>query len=251
MRCHFSCSSLSLPPLSRLLDTLIDYFDGWQIVAEGKHEMHVLSDEFKDIAGSYNLKYSAHLPVSDINIASLNRSIRSLSISESAETMRLGADMGIRTFVVHPGTHSILSSQDSERAFLLAREGIRTLAALSKSLGTQLLVENTPSVSGSVAPSAGAMNALLTGLPVNMCLDVAHASLDGELAAFFSMSSRTGMIHLSDNDGHKDSHLQLGTGKASGIDVLSPIMKSEIPIVIEARSVEEAISGAAFVASLP
>ncbi len=241
---------MSLPPLANLLDALVTHFDGWQIVAEGKHEVQALEGEFVDIAGSYDLKYSVHLPVSDMNIASLNRRIRSTSISESAETMRRAAGMGIHTFVVHPGTHSILSADGSERAFLLAREGIRTLAALSKSMGTELLVENTPSVSGSVAPTSKSMQSLITGLPVGICLDVAHASLDGELAGFLGMGGRTGMIHLSDNDGHRDTHAQLGTGSAAGRETLSLISKMGLPAVIEARSIDEAISGRAYVESL-
>lgn len=247
---HFSCSSLSLGPLSGLLDTLIAHFDGWQIVTEGNYGMQTFADEFDDVAGSYGLKYTVHLPMSDINIASMNRAIRSASIGETAETMRRAAGLGIKTFVVHPGIHSVLSLHDRERAFLLAREGIRALASLSKSLGTELLVENMPSVSGSVASKPKEMKSLMAGSPVNLCLDVAHASLDSELGAFLSMHDSIRMLHLSDNDGHQDEHLQPGAGRVVNRETVALISKMNIPVVIEARSPAEAISGKEYVESL-
>ena len=250
MEFHFSCSSLSLPPLASLLEALTGHFDGWQIVAEGKHEMQRLAGEFADVAGSYDLKYSVHLPMSDVNIASMNRRIRSTSISEIAEAMRLAAGLGILTFVVHAGTHSVLSSGNGERAFLLAREGVKTLAVLSKSMGAELLVENTPAVSGSVAPTAKLMRSLMAGLPVGLCLDVAHASIGGELSGFQTMQDRIRMVHLSDNDGYSDTHLSIGTGKVARAEILSAISAVGAPVVIEARSMEDAISGKKYVESV-
>jgi len=239
---HFSSAALSLSPFSANVEEIASSFDGWQIVAEGKQAADTMYDEFKDIASSYNLEYTMHAPFGDINIASLNREIRKASISSIVSCLQKGSELGVKRFVVHAGRHSVLSSFERERALVLSRDALVSLAELAKSMGVELLVENTVG-NASVASTAEEMNRITAGLPIGVCLDLSHALLAGELDNFLRMRRRVGMVHVSDNDGRSDMHLQPGKGNVDFATLSKHFEGDDIPWVIEVRTVEEGIEG--------
>ncbi len=242
MKFHISCSSLSLTKFSDALETVYGEFDGWQIVAEGRHGLGMIGDEFRDIAGSYSLEYTVHAPFSDINLASLNKSIRLASVTEIAECMRRGAELGIRKFVAHPGHHSVLSSNDRERAFLVARESIKSLNALAESLGVELYMENMtgPKAIGSTVRE---MKLLLGGTSVGICLDFSHALLEKQLQPFLEEEASIGMLHISDNDGVSDTHAAIGSGMLEPARIIPFAGETGLPLVVEALSVQQGVLG--------
>ncbi len=250
MKFHVSCASLSLIPFSRALESVAEKFDGWQIVAEGKHSMDLISKEFADMSQSYDIAYTVHAPFSDINIASLNRAIRLASVTEVASCIRVGASLGIGSFVLHPGRCTLLSHGERERSFLLARESLKSLSALATSLGVSILVENA-SGTDAIGSSAREMKMLTAGTRAGICLDISHASLDGSLNEFIAEGDSIGMVHLSDNDGRSDGHLPVGTGS---LDVSTPlhfIRETGLPVVIESATLEGAAEGRAFLEGIP
>ena len=238
MKYHLSCASLSLAPISDSIESVAKVFDGWQIVAEGKHSLTAAAKDFRDVSQSYDLEYTVHAPFSDINIASLNRAIRLASVTEIAECMRKGSEMGISKFVTHPGAHTVLSYADRERAFLLSRESIKSLSVLSDTLGVELFVENMCG-SDSIARGGQEMKMLLAGTKAGLCIDFAHAALTGEQDSFADSEQLIGMIHLSDNDGKSDSHSIPGTGVVDCRAALEMARRTGLPVVIEARSIED------------
>lgn len=249
MEYYLSCSSLSMQPFHQSMEAIADNFDGWEIVAEGRHNMQLISKEFEDVSSSYDLKYSVHLPFSDVNISSLNRTIRAASINEVASGIRMGAELGMKRFVLHPGQHSLLSLQDTDRALMLSREGLRTLQELASSVGAELLVENMPS-GHSIGSKARELFRLVNGTGAGICLDISHASLQNELDSFISMKQMIGSVHISDNDGVSDSHMPVGEGKVGYVDLIEKIEELNLPVVIEARSIEEAIRGKEYIESI-
>lgn len=250
MEYHLSCAALSLLPFSKALESIPEAFDGWQIVAEGRHSLDMIAPEFKDSSHSYDLEYTVHAPTSDINIASLNKSIRLASVTETARCLREGANLGIRKYVIHPGRHSVLSSFDRERAFLLSRESIKVLSNLAVSLGVELFVENIAGKSA-VAAAPKELRMLVTGTRAGICLDISHAVLEGQLDAFTAEEQSVGMLHLSDNDGVSDGHLRLGSGSI-GVKGVLPFMRSlKLPVVIEGLTVEDCEAGRVLLESMP
>lgn len=225
-------------------------FDGWQIVAEGKHSLPSLTKEFQDISQSYDLEYTVHVPFSDINIASLSRAVRLASVTEVAECMRRGAELGISRFVVHPGAYSVLSYADRERAFLLSRESIKSLSVLAVSLGVELFVENMHG-DDAIVQGGREMKMLLAGTKAGVCMDLAHASLTGRQDSFDDCDQLIGMIHLSDNDGRSDSHSRLGTGSVDLHAALNLASRADLPVTIEALSIEDALIGKELLEKLP
>lgn len=244
-RYHVSCSALSLTPFSVALESVSASFDGWQIVSEGKHNLALIEEEFNDLSQSYDLDYTVHAPFGDINISSLNKAVRMASVTEIAGCMRVGAKLGIQKYVIHPGKLSVLSSIDRERAMLLSRESIRTLSSLADSLGVDMLVEN---MTGrfALAPARRELGMLIAGTRAGICLDVSHASLEGQLDAFTEDEETLGMIHLSDNDGLTDGHIRVGTGTLDWVKIRSLVGELNLPVIIEGLSLEDCREGRKF-----
>ncbi|MCL5253641.1 MAG: sugar phosphate isomerase/epimerase [Candidatus Thermoplasmatota archaeon] len=247
---HISSPSLCFLHLGEFIDELSDHFDGWQIIAEGKHSASNIAGEFSDISNSYELKYTVHLPFNDINVASLNRSIRMTSINECAENIRKFSDLGVKEFVIHPGIFSVLSMHDKERAMLLSREAIIALSTLARNLQSVLMVENMPSISATACSSPSDLTKLIYGTQAEFCYDISHAALDGDYASFLRFRNAIKMIDISDNDGKTDSHLQIGRGVLPVREMVKMALQLEVPIVIEAKNIKEAIEGKEYLSKL-
>ena len=67
-----SSPALSLRPFQEALEFVARRFEAWEIVGEGQHFLPDLEKEFLELTPSFNLRYSAHTPLSDVNIGSLN-----------------------------------------------------------------------------------------------------------------------------------------------------------------------------------
>jgi sugar phosphate isomerase/epimerase len=247
---HISSASLCFQRLGDFIDELSDHFDGWQIIAEGRHNASNIADEFSDISNSYGLKYTVHLPFNDINVASLNRSIRMASINECAENIRKFSELGVKEFVIHPGAYSVLSMQERERAMLLSRQSIVTLSALARNLQSVLMVENMPSAGASVCSSPSDLAKLITGTQAEFCYDISHAALEGDYASFLKFSDVVRMVGISDNDGKTDSHLQIGSGVLPVRDMVKTALRLEVPLVIEAKNISEGVASREYLSQL-
>ena len=102
---------IGVSTLATYKDSLKDSLDFFE---ENKIEYVELDHDYPsrildtDILNSYNLKYSIHAPITDINIASLNPSIRNSSLKEIFYSFEMANELDIDTVVVHPGIVSYL-----------------------------------------------------------------------------------------------------------------------------------------------
>ena len=92
---HFSFRSM--------LEKISSEFSSWEIVAEGKHSLQDLESDLLEYAPSYDLSFSVHTPMSDINIGSLNRNMLEASLNELITCMKSCNRLGIEIATVHPG----------------------------------------------------------------------------------------------------------------------------------------------------
>jgi len=81
-------------------------FNAWEIVGEGRHFLPELVYRFLDASSSYDLSFSVHAPLSDINIGSLNERVRETSLKEVVGSIKAARRMGIGLVTIHPGFHS-------------------------------------------------------------------------------------------------------------------------------------------------
>ena len=98
-----SSPAFSLMPLEQAIEAVAKDFRAWEIVAEGRHRLPEIEERFIEISGSYDLEYSVHAPLSDINIGSLNPSMREASLKEVLLAIECCGRMGIDLITVHPG----------------------------------------------------------------------------------------------------------------------------------------------------
>ncbi|MBR4686099.1 MAG: hypothetical protein IKP04_06185, partial [Candidatus Methanomethylophilaceae archaeon] len=75
-----SCTSFSSDSPQKWLDRIVGNFDLWEIFSEASHSIVYNFNEFSELLPSYDLSYSVHAPICDINIASISGPVREASM---------------------------------------------------------------------------------------------------------------------------------------------------------------------------
>ncbi|MDR1820478.1 MAG: sugar phosphate isomerase/epimerase [Methanobrevibacter sp.] len=166
----------------------------------------------RELLKSFNLKYSIHSPTTDINLASLNRTIQKASIQEIKNSIEIANDLDADIVVVHPGGFSFLGEPCEKKILNRSKESLKACRDYGRELGVTPVIENMPNHEGFIYKDVHELNDLLTDLEMKMALDIGHAFTNGfkEEELYFDLVSH---VHLSDNFGDKDLHLALGKGK--------------------------------------
>jgi deoxyribonuclease IV len=164
-----------------------------------------------------------------LNCASPDRAIRAKSRTSLIQSLRVGARIGARGVVLHPG-----SAKHGDVARAIARCGRTVREALGESERCPVYLENTAGAGGTLGRSIGELAALLeaTGEErrVGVCLDSCHlfasgydirtpAGMDalvGEVDAELGLE-RLGSLHLNDSQAplgsNRDRHANLPEGE--------------------------------------
>lgn len=201
----------------------LDFFE------ENKIEYVELLREFpsrnldEDLLNSYNLKYTIHSPISDINIASLNPSIRNGSIKEIFYSLEIANEFDIDTVVVHPGNIPFFAFDYLEKVDEINRNSMLEIAEFALDLGVNAVFENMPNIKGFTYNKLEDLNQFLTDNDIGMCLDTGHANTMNYSPEDMYLPI-VKHIHLNDNFSQNDDHLALGEGN---IDFKSIIQNYE------------------------
>ena len=239
--------AVSAPVLSQLdFDEAFAYvskeFDAWEIVGEGRHFLPGLVYQFLDASSSYDLKFSAHAPLSDINIGSLNERVRETSLKEIAGALRSAHRMGIGVLTVHPGFYSPAGMLDKPKVVQTTRESLSYLESISQDLGVRVALENMPNMGPlTMGRTPEELMQLLGSFEIDICFDIGHAHTMGAVDAFLAHKRRFINVHLHDNMGERDQHLPVGDGTVDFKRALAGLSGYQGQFVIEARSLSEAI----------
>ncbi|MDL2246160.1 sugar phosphate isomerase/epimerase [Methanobrevibacter sp. OttesenSCG-928-K11] len=164
-----------------------------------------------DILNSYNLKYTVHSPILDLNIASLNSTISKCSINDVKKSIDLANNLDSEIVIVHPGIIPFLSRKFEREVYHKTKESIKEIGNYANDLGVIATIENMPNIDGFIYKDIVKLDELLTNLEMSMTLDIGHACTTGflENQTYFDSIKH---IHLSDNFGSDDTHLALGEG---------------------------------------
>ncbi len=193
------------------LENNLDYFEELGLdYAEILHQYP--NDEINiDSLESYNLKYSIHSPIVNINIASLNKAIRKTSIEEIKKSIDLANKLDSDIVVVHPGSIPFLGRDFEEEIYGLANSAIEELGKYGQDLGVTATIENMPAFEGHMYQNMEKLNQTLDEYDMFMTLDIGHAYHSG-YSADSMYYDRIKHIHIHDNNGEDDSHYALGEG---------------------------------------
>jgi deoxyribonuclease-4 len=164
-----------------------------------------------------------------VNCASEDRDIRAKSLRSLVNSLRVGAQIGARSVVLHPGT---AKSGDVKAA--IARAGDTIREALADSEGCALHLENTAGEGGTLGRTIDELAELLEASGgdgrLGVCLDSCHlfasgydirtpAGIDRMLRELTSKlgSARLGSLHLNDSvtglGSNRDRHANIGRGE--------------------------------------
>lgn len=224
-----------------VLDGMSKLFDHWEIVSEGNHHLPEIATTFESLKDSYDLTYSIHAPFSDVNIASLNESIRETSVIELIRTINIAAELNIKTVTFHPGLYSFVVKGFEEKSIANAKKSLRTIDRMAQECGVRMCLENMPSMPVALGHTVEEMNRLLEGTNLPVCIDLGHAftcnQLDEMVEAF---EGRVFNIHIHDNDGSMDQHLTIGEGKIDFESILPRLGSYSGRYIIESKSLESA-----------
>ena len=163
---------------------------------------------------------SFHAPFADrIDITALDPAVREAAVIEVLVACEAAARLGCSQVVLHPGPER--DGRPPEAEFLqhmhFAAESLNRVAARCCQLGVGLLLENMLAhlLFGHVRDMMYLLGEIKT-CQVGTCLDTGHAHLARELDIVIQkLSGHLKMVHVNDNNGHRDDHLPPGEG---GID---------------------------------
>lgn len=193
------------------LEENLDYFESLNLkYAEILHQ-YPNEDINIDSLNSYNLKYTIHSPMVNINIASLNRAIRKASINEIKKSIKLANELDSDIVVVHPGSIPFLGRDFENYIYNLAHEAFKELGDYGKDLSVTTTIENMPTFEGYMYTDLNQLNNTLDEYDMYMTLDIGHANHAGHSPEEMYFD-RVKHIHIHDNFGDDDAHLALGEG---------------------------------------
>jgi sugar phosphate isomerase/epimerase len=240
MKIAASSPAFSLMPLEKAIGLVSENFEAWEIVGEGMHRLPDIEKRFVEISSSYDLEYSAHAPLSDINIGSLNPTIRDASLKEVLLAISSCRRMDIDLITVHPGFLSPLGQLDRKAVIDETRRSLLEIDKAATENGVVAALENMPRMPITTCTEPTELLSLIEGTSLSVTFDIGHAHTNGNIDDFLKHTSRFANIHIHDNDGSWDQHLAIGEGKIDFDHVLSGLSGYEHRYVIEARRIEDA-----------
>ncbi len=235
-----SVPALSLVDFETALASVSQQFNAWEIVAEGKHYLPDIEKDFIDATSSFDIDFSVHAPLSDINIGSLNPRARELSVLEICETLQAAGRMNIDLCTIHPGFFGPMGMLDKPAVSRMTRESLAVIEEVAQDSGVRVALENMPNM-GMVmmGRSPAELLPLLEGLDLGICLDIGHANTAGTIDDFLRIKDRFINVHIHDNLGDRDAHLTIGEGNIDFKKVLAGLSGYDGRYVIEARNLAD------------
>ena len=217
-------------------------FDHWEIISEGEHYLQLVMGRLKAVAPSYNMKFSIHAPISDINIAALSERIREAATLEIIATLEQAIELDAKTVTIHPGHKSMVIPGLEAKSREKSKKSIRTIDRLMNEFGIAAALENMPSLDFMIGKTAEEMFELVDGTDMKICFDIGHANTVNQIDEMTELlGDRIVNVHIHDNNGSNDDHMTIGDGRIDFRAVLSKLSKYRGKYIIESRSLESAV----------
>jgi sugar phosphate isomerase/epimerase len=166
----------------------------------------------RDIVDSHNIKITVHSPLSDINIASYNDTIRRSSVKQIKNSIDLASSMEPGIVVVHPGHIPILGKKFEQKILNNSKDSLNECSRYAEDRGVMLCIENMPDIEGLLGKDLYQLDKIVKEIGAFITLDVGHANNMMFNIGEMLHSPLIKHIHLSDNDGSFDNHNSIGSG---------------------------------------
>jgi len=217
-------------PLDEALDLIADRTGLAEILSDGPHSLF----RFEEACFSFELRYTVHAPVADINIASGNEHLRRAAIRVLADLTEICDRIGAERLVVHPGHTWGEEMRGSAQAAL--DRSLADLAAIQQEVNVRLTVENMGAWEICFFREPAFLDRL-ADLDLGFALDVGHAHANGNLEPFLEQGEAI-HVHLHDNHGSRDDHLACGDGSIDFRRVMAAL-PPDATMAVEPNSFEQ------------
>ncbi len=215
-------------------------FKAWEIIGEGLHFLPEIERTLLDVSSSYGVRFSAHGPLSDVNIGSLNPRLRDAAMKEITDGLYSAGRMGFEVYTIHPGFWTPIGMLDTEGVYKAVRDSLSKIDRASKDAGVKVALENMPDMPVTMGKTPGELLSMLEGTDLGVCFDVGHANTAGTVDDFLAHVERFANVHIHDNGGKRDEHLPVGDGSVDFKKVMADLRTYKGRLVIEARSLIDA-----------
>jgi sugar phosphate isomerase/epimerase len=199
-----------------------------EVLSESRHDIL----RYGEVLSSFNLTYTIHAPITDMNFSSIHAPLRQAALSVLEDVVKCGVEVGAETFVAHPGY--IGWSDDYASAKIAMSGSLVEISRLAKEYGVLITIENQPNSDYLLFKTPDVLSEL-DGL--GFTLDVGHANTVGMLDEFLTCDINH--IHLHDNNGGTDEHLAIGEGTIEFREVARATKDDEITKILELRRSED------------
>jgi sugar phosphate isomerase/epimerase len=177
----------------------------------------------RSVVKQHGIRLAIHARHRGVSFGAHDPAARQRFVEELQATIRFAAELGGDVVVAHVGeimppadTPAGAEARLRDEAFALALDSLAQCAPVAADSGVRLCVENVQlrptEVITSFADHVRLVETL--GHPSVVCaLDTGHAHVNGGIQACIeAFGPRLQHIHLHDNHGMKDEHLEVGTG---------------------------------------
>jgi len=137
--CTFGQTYKRLNEYSASRTPLIEVLDDW-----GERISRDRAKLLLQLASSYGTKFTVHSPILDMNIASANPRVRSLSVRQVKESIDHAVSIGASLVVVHPGSSSPVDEQCRGAQWERNVASLREIASYAADSGIVAAIENMP-----------------------------------------------------------------------------------------------------------
>ena len=199
-------------------------------------EISMAPDQYKDIrygeVQAYAKQYSTELwsfhlpfmPFREIDISSCRKELRDNAVRLYKELIEKAADIGIRTFVIHPSGEPI-GVEEREDRIRYSMQTLDSLAEFAHQHGAVIAVENLPRTC--LGNTADEMLRLLSANEkLRVCFDTNHL-LQGSHADFIrKLGDKIVTLHVSDYDFVDEKHWLPGEGEIDWPALYSALRES-------------------------
>jgi sugar phosphate isomerase/epimerase len=151
--------------------------------------------------------------------------------------------MGMDTYTFHPGFWSPLGLLAKEKVYEATRASLESIDRAATDMTVRPAMENMPDLPFAMCKRPDELLYLLDGLDIGLCFDVGHAHVSGNLQRFLDYQGTYTNVHVHDNMGTRDDHLPVGDGEIDFRRVLEGLDGYDGKMVIESRSLNDAILG--------
>ncbi|MCL2143684.1 MAG: sugar phosphate isomerase/epimerase [Methanomassiliicoccaceae archaeon] len=238
-----SSTAFSAENIEDVLAKVSKEFGHWEIVSEGEHYLPLVMRRLEAVAPSYNVKFSIHAPISDINIAALSERIREAATLEIIASMEQAIELDAKTITFHPGLTSMVIPGQEAKTMEKAKRSVRTIDRLMNEFGIIAALENMPSFRFMIGTTAEQLFSIVDGTDMKICFDIGHANTTKQTNEIIDLlGDRIRNVHIHDNNGTNDDHMTIGDGQIDFEKVLKRLSKYTGNYIIESRSLSSAVT---------